>query len=87
MVISVTLQLALIFYVVNSVASALVQALPVPNGNVVYTFIYKFLSLLIADFKSFSATIPTPQLQLTAPKTTTVIAGTSITTQSNAGVL
>ena len=62
MVISVTLQLALIFYVVNSVASALVQALPVPNGSVIYTFIYKFLSLLVADFKSFSATMPTPVL-------------------------
>ena len=60
--IPVTMQLVLLFYVVNSVASALVQALPVPNGGVGYTFVYKFLSLLTADFKSFSSTMPMPVL-------------------------
>jgi hypothetical protein len=62
--IPVSLQLVLLFYVVNSIASALVQALPVPNGSVGYTFVYKFLSLLTADFKSFSSTLPMPVLTI-----------------------
>jgi hypothetical protein len=59
-------QWLLIFYVANQVASALIQALPAPNGNPWYNFFYKFLSLLIADFKSFSATFPKPQLSLSS---------------------
>ena len=89
MVISVTLQLALIFYVVNSVASALVQALPVPNGSVIYTFIYKFLSLLVADFKSFSATMPTPVLttQSSTGQIDTVSKPVNTSNTTNIGIL
>lgn len=57
-----TTQLLLIFWIANQVLSALIQALPEPttNSNPFYVFIYKFLSLLIADFKSFSQHIPPP---------------------------
>jgi hypothetical protein len=56
----------LIFYFGYQIFSALVQALPEPNGNVWYTFFYKFMSLLIADFKSFSAQMPAaPALTVT----------------------
>ena len=59
-----TAQMLLMFYVVNQVSSALIQALPSPNtaSNGLYIFIYKFLSLLIADFKSFAAQLPPPPL-------------------------
>ena len=55
-------QQLMIFYIANQVISALVQALPAPNGNVLYGFGYKFLNLLTADFKTFSAQIPQPVL-------------------------
>ena len=52
------------FYVINMVASALVQSLPTPTtaSSVWYVFIYKFLSLLIADFKSLTSKLPTPDV-------------------------
>lgn len=56
-------QWLIVFYVANQVLSALVQALPQPSGqNAFYMFAYKFLSLLIADFKSYSAQLPQPML-------------------------
>ena len=89
MAIPVTMQLVLLFYVVNSVASALVQALPVPNGGVGYTFVYKFLSLLTADFKSFSSTMPMPVLttQSSTGQIDTVSKPVNTTNVTNTGVL
>jgi hypothetical protein len=58
-------QQLMLFYIANQAASALVQALPAPNGNVVYQFFYKFVNLLTADFKTFSAQMPMPQFQYT----------------------
>jgi hypothetical protein len=59
---TIPVQWLLIFYVVNQVASALIQSLPVPTtvSSGWYVFIYKFLNLLIADFKSFTANLPPP---------------------------
>jgi hypothetical protein len=50
------------FYVINMIASALVQSLPAPTtaSSKWYVFLYKFLSLLIADFKSLTASLPSP---------------------------
>lgn len=55
-----SLEWLMIFYIINQVMSALIQSLPAPveGGNAVYAFFYKFLSLLIADFKSFTSKIP-----------------------------
>jgi len=55
-------QWLLIYYMTNMVASAMVQSLPVPTtaSSGWYVFIYKFLSLLIADFKSLTASLPPP---------------------------
>ena len=63
-------QQLMLFYIANQVASALVQALPAPNGNAWYGFFFKFVSLLTADFKSFSKQLPIPQFQyaLSAPE-------------------
>ena len=59
----------LALYVANQVFTALVQSLPNPDGSSkFYTFIFKFLSLLIADFKSFTQDIPTPLLKQQDPK-------------------
>ena len=54
----------LIFYIVNQVASALVQSLPDPttSSSGWYVFVYRFMTLLIADFKSFTNKLPTPDL-------------------------
>jgi hypothetical protein len=60
--IPVPVEWLLIFWITNQVLSALVQALPPPNGNPWYTFFYKFMNLLTADFKSFAAQIPQPVL-------------------------
>jgi hypothetical protein len=59
---TIPVQWLLIFYVANQVASALIQSLPVPTtaSNGLYVFVYKFLSLIIADFKSFTANLPPP---------------------------
>ncbi|MBU6232183.1 hypothetical protein KGP36_06070 [Patescibacteria group bacterium] len=42
-------------YVAYQLLSAAVQSLPTPaeNGNKFYAFFYKFLSLIVADFKGF----------------------------------
>lgn len=55
-----SLEWLMIFYIINQVASALVQSLPQPvdGGNQVYAFVFKFFSLLVADFKSFTTKIP-----------------------------
>jgi hypothetical protein len=57
-------QWLLIFYVANQVLSAFVQALPsaTTQSSPFYVFITKFLSLVIADFKSFGAQLPEPQI-------------------------
>ena len=62
-----------VFYVVYMIASALVQALPAPNGNPWYNTLYKFLSILISDFKSYAASIsqPVPVITVSAGKITT----------------
>ena len=65
-----TLEQLLILYVVNQVASALVQAAPIPveGGNQFYAFIYKFFTLLVGDFKSFMTKLPAlGTVQVTAP--------------------
>jgi hypothetical protein len=89
MSIPVPLQLVLLFYVVNSVVSALVQALPVPNGSVIYTFVYKFLSLLTADFKSFSSMMPMPVLtiQNSTGQIDTVSKPVNASNTANTGIL
>ena len=61
-------QQLMIFYIANEILSALIQALPAPNGNKWYNFIYKFLSLLIADFKSFSTAMPMPTVTVAEQK-------------------
>jgi hypothetical protein len=62
MAFNIPMQWLLIFFVANQVLSALIQSLPVPvtTSSGFYVFIYKFLSLLISDFKSFTASFPTP---------------------------
>lgn len=62
--IPVTAQWLLIFYVANGVLSALVQALPAPDtsSSKMYVFFDKFMSLLIADFKTFAAQLPPPTI-------------------------
>jgi hypothetical protein len=88
----------MIFYIANQVLSALIQSMPPPNGNAFYNFIYKFLSLLIADFKSFSLTAPPKagvQQFVVPASTTTVTPGNIVSTlikndsssSSNIGVL
>jgi hypothetical protein len=44
-------------YIVFLLLSALVQSLPplTENSNVVYATFYRFMSIVIADFKSFAA--------------------------------
>ena len=44
-------------YVIYTILSAAVQSMPEPdeNSSAFYVFIYRFLSLLLADFKSFTA--------------------------------
>ena len=59
----------MMFYIANQVASALVQALPPPNGNQWYNFFYKFFNLLVADFKTFAEQIPPPQIVATTTAT------------------
>lgn len=70
---SITYQTLLIFFVANQVLSALIQALPQPTtaSNGVYVFTYKFLSLVIADFKSFSAQLPPPTVTVAQGAITT----------------
>jgi predicted membrane protein len=74
---NLSVQWLLVFYVANQILSCMVQALPEPTSTsgMGYRFVYKFLSLLIADFKSFSDTLPKPVL------TTSTSTG-SITTTS-----
>lgn len=63
MTIPLTAQWFLLFYIANIVGSAAIQSMPVPSGkNAFYAFLYKFLSLLIADFKSFSSNLPLPKI-------------------------
>lgn len=75
----------MVFYIANQVLSALIQSLPplTTSSGPTYTFINKFLSLLIADFKSFSAK---PQLPSTITTTGTVVATSKVDT-NNSGVL
>ena len=75
-------QWLLIFYVANQIASALVQALPAPNGNSWYAFFYKFMNLLVADFKSYAAQFPTPKLPAMKSTTTGEITTTSVPAQT-----
>jgi hypothetical protein len=58
------------FYVVNMVASALIQSLPTPTtaSSGWYVFVYKFLSLLIADFKSLTSKLPPPSIMVGVKK-------------------
>jgi hypothetical protein len=76
-----TLEQLLILYVINQVSSALVQAAPLPQegGNAMYAFLYKFLTLLVGDFKSFMSKLPaigTAQITSSSGKTITVPAPT-----------
>jgi hypothetical protein len=74
----------MLFYIANQVASALVQALPAPtqSSGVVYTFFYKFVSLLTADFKSFSSQLPTPQIQFASSAPQVPVVGESLATST-----
>jgi hypothetical protein len=53
---------AMMLYIANMLASAFVQSLPEPTAqsNVMYKVMYKFLSLVVTDFKSFGAAVPVP---------------------------
>ena len=78
----------LILYVINQVASALIQSLPLPQegGNQFYAFFYKFLTLLVGDFKSFMSKLPAPgTVQVKSPSgtVTTMVADTKAVTQSS----
>jgi hypothetical protein len=57
-----TFEQLLVLYVINQVSSALVQSLAPPQegGNQGYAFFYRFLTLLVGDFKSFMSKIPAP---------------------------
>jgi hypothetical protein len=70
-----SIQTLLVFYVANQVLSALIQSLPSPTtaSNGLYVFIFKFLSLLIADFKSFTAQLPPPPLLTSGSSSTTIV--------------
>lgn len=53
-----SLEQALVLYVSYQVASALVQALPPPaEGERWYAFGYRFLNLLVGDFKTFISAV------------------------------
>ena len=76
-----TFEQLLILYVVNQVSSALVQALPMPveGGNAGYAFFYKFLTLLVGDFRSFTSKLPalgTAQVVSSTGQVNTVAAAT-----------
>ena len=77
MTITNTEQWLMVFYISNQVLSAAVQALPQPDANSskVYVFLQKFLSLLVADFKTFATKIQPPtemSKSLTETKTVAV---------------
>ena len=54
-------------YIVNQLYSAAVQAMtpPTTESGAFYTFLYKFMSLTAADFKSFASKIPPPMITTT----------------------
>jgi hypothetical protein len=60
MSIPIPVQLIMAFWIANGVLSAAVQSLdePTPTSGGFYRFIYKFLSIIVTDFKSFSKQIP-----------------------------
>jgi hypothetical protein len=53
---------AMMLYIANMLASAFVQSLlePTAESSGLYKVLYKFLSLVVTDFKSFSAAVPVP---------------------------
>jgi hypothetical protein len=82
---TLTLEQLLILYCINQVSSALVQALPTPveGGNAGYVFFYKFFTLLVGDFKSFSAKLPALNtVQITSPTGSVTTVNTAPTTPS-----
>lgn len=72
----VPVQWLLAFWIANTIFSAAVQALPEPDGTSAkgYRFLFKFLSLLASDFKSFSDVMPKviPTTSQTTGQLTTV---------------
>lgn len=83
------------YYIINTLVSAFVQSLIPPDteSSKSYIVLYKFMSLIIADFKSFGANIPPPQLTATQSETVSkTVATGSINTQvqprnTNSGIL
>lgn len=57
-------QLLLVFYICNFVLSAAVQSLAEPDtsSSKFYVFLYKFLSAIMADLKSYAKTTPPPEI-------------------------
>ena len=76
----------LVLWIANQVLSAVVQSMEAPDANIgkFYKFFYKFMSLIISDFKSFAAPIPPPTFK-TIQGSVTETTKVNSTTQS--GVL
>ena len=75
----------MIFYIANNVLSAFIQSLPpiTTSSGPLYVFFNKFMSLLIADFKTFSAK---PQLPATTQTTGEVVATTTVDNKQQVSV-
>lgn len=70
----------LLLYIGYQLLSMAVQSLnaPTEQSGPVYSFVYRFLSLVVADFKSFSQRPPstvTTQLTVTKPAATATPSG------------
>ena len=82
-------------YIAYQVFSALVQSLPQPAeiGGIWYKSIYNFLSILAADFKSFTKSLPAPpfisaaqaagQSAVTSTLSTTTVETASVSTPTS----
>lgn len=79
------------FWIANTVFSALVQSLipPDTNSSKAYIVFYKFINLLIADFKTFSAQVPPPTFQTTTGASTKTVTDVIVptTTKKDSGLL
>lgn len=87
---AISFNMLLLLFVINQVASALIQSMPTPTegGNQLYAFVYKFLTLLVGDFKSFMSKLPaigTAQVTLPSGAKTTVATSEVPVSTENAG--
>jgi hypothetical protein len=69
-------------YIANQLYSAAVQAMtpPTTSSSAFYTFLYKFMSLTAADFKSFAAKAAPPMVTTTTGAITKTDSITTVAT-------